>query len=40
MIPWWWALAAFIGGEIAGIIIIAICSANERDSNSRSKYIR
>ena len=38
MIPWWWVIIALIAGEIIGIIVTAICSANERDSGS--KYIK
>jgi hypothetical protein len=29
MIPWWWALIAFVFGIIVGIALIAVVSANE-----------
>ena len=41
MIPWWWTIVALLVGEIVGIIVVAICSANERGREyHQSKYIR
>lgn len=37
MIPWWWVLIAFIGGEIAGIVIFRFLTMNDEP---KSKYIR
>lgn len=31
MIPWYIAVAAFIGGLMAGVFLTALISANERD---------
>lgn len=38
MIPWWWTLISLIIGEIVGIAVVAICTANE--PGQRSKYIK
>lgn len=37
MIPWWIALAAFIAGEIAGIVAFRFLTMNEREEH---KYIK
>ena len=36
MIPWWWALIAFVAGEVLATIIIGISTAD----NDKSKYIK
>lgn len=38
MIPWWWTIISLIIGEIAGVVIVAFCSANE--PKQKSKYIK
>ena len=41
MIPWWWVIVSLFAGEVVGIIVMAICSANGHDSEyHKSKYIR
>lgn len=37
MIPWWAALAAFVIGEMTGIMLISVCAANEHDEG-REKH--
>lgn len=41
MIPWWWTIISLIIGEIAGIVIVTFCSANEpKQPVQKSKYIK
>jgi purine-cytosine permease-like protein len=37
MIPWWWAVIALIIGELLGVWVVAMCSANSDDDH---KYIK
>lgn len=34
MIAWWWVLVAFVAGEIIGLMLMAVCTANEPDNHS------